>query len=190
MIREALGVELGLARRDVAAPSATASSDPSLRPRGASARKPRRSRCPRARARRRTRRAALSSPSRSTRRPFCCRYSVSFEQLQVVREERRARVVFHVHQRVADEQLARGLRIDLLVGHAAARGQHADRTASCARRSPRATRGVPNAARSAAASPGARRPARSTRARRARRCARRPSSSRPARRSRSRPAAP
>ena len=45
------------------------------------------------------------------------------EQLQVVREERRARVVFHEHQRVADEHLARGLGIDLLVGHAAARGQ-------------------------------------------------------------------
>ena len=43
------------------------------------------------------------------------------EQLEVVREERRARVVFHEHQRVAYEQLARGLRIDALVRHAAAR---------------------------------------------------------------------
>ena len=45
------------------------------------------------------------------------------EQLQVVREERRTRVVFHEHQRVAYEHLARGLRIDLLVGHAATRGE-------------------------------------------------------------------
>ena len=48
---------------------------------------------------------------------------MSLQQLEVVREERRAGVVLHVDQRVLDEQLARGLRVYLLVGHAAARRQ-------------------------------------------------------------------
>src|SRR5689334_13003188 len=46
------------------------------------------------------------------------------QKLQVVREERSAAVVLHVHQRVFDEQLTRGLGVDVFERDAAPRRQY------------------------------------------------------------------
>ena len=124
----------------------------------------------------------LSSTSRSTRRPFCCRYSVSSSSFRLCARNGARLVVLHPHQRMADEQLARRLRIDALEGHAPAGRQ----------RQPEQRRAlVDRGARGAsfpvrfvvlAARPDARPPARSTAGRCAPQCAHRPWWSPPARR--------